>query len=58
MLILLDGKSIPDNRTDVTHRLGNHIHENRHINRYMDEMFAIRYFQKGSYTHNYQLIKN
>ena len=48
MLMLLDGKPIPDNRADVTRRLANHIHENRHSNRYEDEMFAIKYFQKGT----------
>lgn len=48
MLMLLDGKPVPDNRADVTCRLGGHIHENRHSNRYEDEMFAIKYFQKGT----------
>ena len=48
MLMLLDGKPVPDNRADVTRRLANHIHENRHSNRYEDEMFAIKYFQKGT----------
>lgn len=48
MLMILDGKPIPDNRADVTRRLGDHIHENRHNNRYEDEMFAIKYFQKGT----------
>ncbi len=48
MLMLLDGKPVPDNRADVTRRLGDHIHENRHSNRYEDEMFTIKYFQKGT----------
>ena len=48
MLMLLDGKPVPDNRADVTRRLSNHIHENRHSNRYEDEMFVIKYFQKGT----------
>lgn len=48
MLMLLDGQPFPDNRADVTRRLGDHIHENRHSNRYEDEMFAIKYFQKGT----------
>ncbi|EEF6877356.1 TPA: DUF4942 domain-containing protein [Salmonella enterica] len=48
MLMILDGKPVPDNRADVTRRLGDHIHENRHNNRYEDEMFAIQYFQKGT----------
>ena len=48
MLMLLDGKPVPDNRADVTRRLSDHVHENRHSNRYEDEMFAIKYFQKGT----------
>ncbi|EFH3552826.1 DUF4942 domain-containing protein [Escherichia coli] len=48
MLVLLDGKPVPDNRADVTRRLGDHIHENQHSNRYEDEMFTIKYFQKGT----------
>ncbi|MGV2814357.1 DUF4942 domain-containing protein [Enterobacter cancerogenus] len=48
MLVLLDGKPVPDNRTDITRRLSDHIHENRHSSRYEDEMFVIKYFQKGT----------
>lgn len=48
MLVLLDGKPVPDNRADVTRRLGDHIHENRHSNHYEDEMFVIKYFKKGT----------
>ena len=48
MLILLDGKPIPDNRMDVTRRLGDHIHAKRNSTSYEDEMFAIKYFQKGT----------
>ncbi|EAS5320241.1 DUF4942 domain-containing protein [Salmonella enterica] len=48
MLMLLDGKPVPDNRADVTRRLGDHIHENRGSNRYEDGMFKIKYFQKGT----------
>ncbi|EAO8775850.1 DUF4942 domain-containing protein [Salmonella enterica] len=48
MLVLLDGKPVPDNRTDIPRRLSDHIHENRHSNRYEDEMFVIKYFQKGT----------
>lgn len=48
MLMILDEQPIPDNRTDVTRRLGDHIHENRYSNRYEDEMFTIKYFQKGT----------
>ncbi|CAI1008791.1 MULTISPECIES: DUF4942 domain-containing protein [Serratia] len=48
MLMLLDGQPIPDSRADVTRRIGDHIHENGHSNRYEDKMFAIKYFQKGT----------
>ncbi|ATM96779.1 z1226 protein [Yersinia frederiksenii] len=48
MLMLLDGQSIPDSRADVTCRLGDHINEDRHSTRYEDEMFTIKYFQKGT----------
>ncbi|EIC0165363.1 DUF4942 domain-containing protein [Salmonella enterica subsp. enterica serovar Kinondoni] len=48
MLMLLDGKLVPDNRADVTRRLGDHIHENRGSNSYEDGMFKIKYFQKGT----------
>ena len=48
MLMILDGKPVPDNRADVTRRIGDLIHENGHSNRYEDEMFAIKYFQKGT----------
>ncbi|HEP1042993.1 TPA: DUF4942 domain-containing protein [Serratia marcescens] len=48
MLMLLDGQPIPDNREDVTRRLGDHIHAQRNSTRYEDEMFTIKYFQKGT----------
>ncbi|ASD89652.1 DUF4942 domain-containing protein [Salmonella enterica] len=48
MLMLLDGKPVPDNRADVTRRLDDHIHENRGSNSYEDGMFKIKYFQKGT----------
>lgn len=48
MLMILDEKPVPDNRADVTRRLSDHIHENRHSNCYEDEMFTIKYFQKGT----------
>ncbi|MBU9812168.1 DUF4942 domain-containing protein [Rahnella sp. SL6] len=48
MLMILDGQPIPDSRADVTRRLGDHIHENRHSKSYEDGMFAIKYFQKGT----------
>lgn len=48
MLMLLDSKPIPDNREDVTRRLGEHIHAQRNSTTYEDEMFTIKYFQKGT----------
>ncbi len=54
MLMILDGKPVPDNRADVTRRLGDHIHENRHSNHYEDEMFAIKYFSEGNSAHRIQ----
>lgn len=48
MLMLLDGKPVPDNRADVTRRLGDHIHENSGSNSYEGGMFKIKYFQKGT----------
>lgn len=54
MLMLLDGQPIPDNRADVTRRLSDHIHTNRHSNRYEVEMFAIKYFQKGTAHINFK----
>lgn len=48
MLMILDGQPIPDNRADVTRRLGDHIHAQRNSTGYEDEMFAIKYFQKGT----------
>lgn len=48
MLMLLDGKPVPDNRADVTRRLSDHIDENRHSTSYEDEMFTVKYFQKGT----------
>ncbi|EAN1160075.1 DUF4942 domain-containing protein [Salmonella enterica] len=48
MLMLLDGKPVPDNRADVTRRLDDHIHENRGSNSYEDGMFKIKYFKKGT----------
>ncbi len=48
MLYMLDGKSIPDNRGDVTIRLMDHIRDNPHQQEYEDEFFSVRYFQKGT----------
>jgi len=38
----------PTTGADVTRRLADHIHENRHCNSYKDEMFTIKYFKKGA----------
>lgn len=46
--MILDEKPVPDNRSDVTRRLGDHIDANRHNNCYEDEMLVIKYFQKGT----------
>lgn len=43
MLMILDEKPVPDNRSDVTRRLGDHIDANRHNNCYEDEMFEVVY---------------
>lgn len=48
MLFLLDGKPIPDNRSDITTRLMVHIRDNTAEDVYEDEFFRVRYFQKGT----------
>ncbi|MCW8112081.1 DUF4942 domain-containing protein [Yersinia intermedia] len=49
MLHLLDGKAIPDNRSDVTSRLYEHIRVNSQMAKiYEDDYFLIKYFMKGS----------
>ncbi len=48
MLFLLDGKPIPDNRSDISTRLMEHIRDNPTKEVYEDEFFSIRYFQKGT----------
>lgn len=48
MLMLLDGKPIPDNRANVTRHLSDHVYENRHNTNYEDEIFTIKYFQRGT----------
>lgn len=47
-LFLLSGKSIPDNRSDITTRLMAHIRDNPDKDVYEDEFFRVRYFQKGT----------
>lgn len=48
MLYLLDGKTIPDNRHDVVVRFRDFVRDNPHQQVFEDELFTIRYFQKGS----------
>lgn len=48
MLYLLDGKTIPDNRYDVSVRFMDFVRDNPHQQVFEDDMFTIRYFQKGS----------
>lgn len=48
MLFLLDGKSIPDNRGDISTRLMDHISLQKASQLYEDDYFNIRYFQKGT----------
>ncbi|MFV5240339.1 DUF4942 domain-containing protein [Enterobacter mori] len=48
MLYLLDGKTIPDNRHDVSIRFMDFVRDNPHRQVFEDDLFTIRYFQKGS----------
>lgn len=48
MLYLLDGKTIPDNRHDVSIRFMDFVRDNPHQQVFEDDFFTIRYFQKGS----------
>lgn len=49
MLHLLDGKPLPDNRSDLTTRLYEYIRANPQMAKvYEDEYFSIKYFMKGS----------
>lgn len=48
MLYLLDGKTIPDNRHDISIRFMDFVRDNPHQQVFEDELFTIRYFQKGS----------
>ncbi|WP_154918220.1 DUF4942 domain-containing protein [Klebsiella michiganensis] len=48
MLSLLDGKTIPDNRHDVSIRFMDFVRDNPHQQVFEDDLFTIRYFQKGS----------
>ncbi|SYU52285.1 Uncharacterised protein [Klebsiella pneumoniae] len=57
MLPILVEKPVPDNRADVTRRLGDYIHENRHNNPYEDEMFVIQDFRISALKGQSCLIK-
>ncbi|TXE66655.1 DUF4942 domain-containing protein [Serratia nematodiphila] len=48
MLMLLDGKPLPDNRADIARRLGDHISQHKSADSYDDALFKIKYFQKGT----------
>jgi hypothetical protein len=48
MLFLLDGKPIPDNRSDVATCLMEDIRDHPGVQSYEDDFFSIRYFQKGT----------
>lgn len=48
MLYLLDGKTIPDNRHDVSIRFMDFVRDNPREQVFEDDLFSIRYFQKGS----------
>lgn len=48
MLCLMDGKTIPDNRHDISIRFMEFVHDNPHEQVFENDLFAIRYFQKGS----------
>jgi hypothetical protein len=48
MLMLLDGKPLPDNRADVACRLDDHISQHKSAGSYEDALFRVKYFQKGT----------
>ena len=48
MLYLLDAKTIPDNRHHVSIRFMDFVRGNPHQQVFEDDLFSIRYFQKGS----------
>lgn len=48
MLYLLDWKTIPDNRHDISTRFMDFVRDNPHKQIFEDELFTIRFFQKGS----------
>ncbi|MBJ3182212.1 DUF4942 domain-containing protein [Salmonella enterica subsp. enterica serovar Stanley] len=48
ILYLLDSKTIPDNRHDVSIRFMDFVRDNPREQVFEDDMFTVRYFQKGS----------
>lgn len=48
MLHLLDGKPVPDNRTDIARQFDAHISKHKTAEDFTDDYLKIRYFQKGS----------
>ena len=48
MFYLLDGKAIPDNRHDVAIRFMDFVSAHPHEQVFDDDLFVIRYYQKGS----------
>lgn len=48
MLRLLDGQTIPDSRHDVSIRFMDFIRDNPRVRIFEDDLFIIRYYQKGS----------
>lgn len=48
MLRLLDGQTIPDSRHDVSIRFMDFIRDNPRVQIFEDDLFIIRYYQKGS----------
>ncbi|CAI9388399.1 MULTISPECIES: DUF4942 domain-containing protein [Citrobacter] len=48
MFYLLDGKTLPDNRHDVSIRFMEFVRDNPDQQVFEDELFIIRYFRKGS----------
>ncbi len=48
MLHLLDSKPVPENRGDISVRLMEHVRDSPRLQSYEDDLFSIRYFQKGT----------
>lgn len=48
MLHLLDGKPVPDNRTDIARQFDAHISQHKTAEDFTDDYLMIRYYQKGT----------